>query len=119
MSDHDPRCEGIDDAKLLADVEEYGWHVVKILEKDDTPGWAFSVGLNENFNHPEIVVFGLNGDLMHSMINAIGDDVREGKTFAIDDREPRKNLLASQSIPRQKAFALCLLSSQQKLFHVN
>lgn len=88
MTDHDPRCEGIDDAKLLADVEEYGWHVVNILEKDDTPGWAFSVGLHENFNHPEIVVFGLNVDVMHSMINAIGDDVREGKTFAIDELYP-------------------------------
>ena len=81
MSEHDPRCEGIDDAKLLANVQEYGWHVVKILDKDDTPGWAFSIGLYKNFHHPEIEVFGLNGDLMHCLINNIGEGVREGKTF--------------------------------------
>jgi len=39
--EHDPRFEGLDDEKLVADVKEYGWHVVKILEKDETPGWAF------------------------------------------------------------------------------
>lgn len=88
MTEHDHRCEGIDDEKLLADVKEYGWHVVKILEKDDTPGWAFSVGLYKNFAHPEIVVFGLDGDLMHYIINVIGDDVREGKTFEIDGLYP-------------------------------
>jgi hypothetical protein len=25
--EHDPRCEGLNDEKLLADVAEYGWHV--------------------------------------------------------------------------------------------
>ena len=24
MHEHDPRCEGLDDEKVLADVEEYG-----------------------------------------------------------------------------------------------
>ena len=71
MSDHDPKCEGMDDAKLLADVQEYGWHVVSIFESDDTPGWAFSIGLFQNFHHPEIVVFGLNEELMPYVINEI------------------------------------------------
>ena len=82
--EHDPRCEGLDDEKLVADVKAYGWHVVKIFEKDETPGWAFSVGLYKNFNHPEIVVFGLNDEVAHSLINAIGDVVRAGKRFAAD-----------------------------------
>ena len=82
--EHDPRCEGLDDEKLVADVKEYGWHVVKIVEKDETPGWAFSVGLYKNFNHPEIVVFGLNDEVAHFLINAIGGEVRAGKRFATD-----------------------------------
>jgi len=82
--EHDTRCEGLNDEKLVADVKEYGWHVVKILEKDETPGWAFSVGLYKNFNHPEIVVFGLNDEVAHSLINAIGDVVRAGNRFAAD-----------------------------------
>lgn len=31
--EHDPRCEGLDDEKLVADVKEYGWHVVKIFKR--------------------------------------------------------------------------------------
>jgi hypothetical protein len=85
MKKHDPRCEGTDDdEKILADVAEYGWHVVKILETDETPGWAFSIGLYQNFNHPEVIVFGLNADLMHFVINSIGDDVRSGKSYEVD-----------------------------------
>lgn len=82
--EHDPRCEGLDDEKLLADVKEYGWHVLRVFEMDETPGWAFSIGLHKSFNHPEVVVFGLNDELMHSVINAIGTDVRSGKTFGVD-----------------------------------
>jgi Domain of unknown function (DUF4262) len=82
--EHDPRCEGPDDEKLLADVKEYGWHVLKILDKDEAPGWAFSVGLYKNFNHPEIIVFGFDEDLSHSVINTIGEEVRSGKKFVVD-----------------------------------
>jgi hypothetical protein len=84
MKEHDPRCEGIDDAKLLADVKDYGWHVVKILDRDESPGWAFSIGLHKNFAHPEIIVFGLDLDVAHSIINTIGDNIKAGLKFKID-----------------------------------
>lgn len=84
MTEHDPRCEGADDEKLLADVKEYGWHVVKILDIDELPGWAFSIGLFKNFGHPEIIVFGLDLDVMHYLINTIGDNVKAGKKYEID-----------------------------------
>jgi hypothetical protein len=88
MKDHDPRCEGADDQKVIDDVAHYGWHVVKILEGGDKPGWAFSVGLYHTFGHPEIIVFGLKPALMHSIINNIGEDVRSGKRFKEDKQYP-------------------------------
>jgi hypothetical protein len=88
MHEHDPVCEGLDDEKVLADVEEYGWHVVKIVETNDAPGWAFSIGLYRKFNHPEVVVFGLTTELSHSLINTIGENVRAGKIFKIDAEYP-------------------------------
>ena len=86
MQDHDPRCEGADDAKVLADIHEYGWHVVAIPEVDETPGWAFSIGLYKSFGHPEIILFGLDLELMHSIINTIGDSVKAGIKFEVDGR---------------------------------
>jgi uncharacterized protein DUF4262 len=86
--EHDSRCDGADDEKVVSDVAEYGWHVVKIPDDDETPGWAFSIGLYKNFNHPEIVVFGLDDELMHFVINSVGEDVRRGKSFAADGLYP-------------------------------
>jgi hypothetical protein len=86
MKEHDPRCETPDDQKVLDDVVQHGWHVMKVLDQADSPGWAYSIGLYKNFSHPEIVVFGLGSNLMHSIINSIGEDVRSGKAFALDGR---------------------------------
>jgi hypothetical protein len=69
------------DKKILENVEEFGWHVVVIRETDKRPGWAFSIGLYEQFNHPEVIVFGLPRDLIQNVINSVGEDVRSGKSY--------------------------------------
>jgi hypothetical protein len=88
MKAHYPRCQGPNDQKLLDDVAEYGWHVMKVLDQPDTPGWAYSIGLHRTFDHPEVLIFGQDIDLMHSMINTIGDGLRAGNTFEVDGRYP-------------------------------
>lgn len=86
--EHSPRCEDDHDEQVISDVAEYGWHVIQIPDKDGTPGWAFSIGLYKKFNHPEIVVFGLGDEVMPYVINAVGEDVRRGKRFAVDGMYP-------------------------------
>lgn len=78
--------EGLDDSDrcLLSNVEEYGWHVVFIPEEDGTPGWAFSVGLYWSYLAPEVVVFGLNQELSHRLINTIGEWTRSGERMVED-----------------------------------
>jgi len=80
MAEHDPRCD-VSDQQVLDDVAEHGWHVMNVLELPEAPGWAYSIGLYQTFGHPEVVVFGLNSDLMHRMINYVGEDIRSGKRF--------------------------------------
>lgn len=69
------------DKKLLADIEEFGWHVLKIMEDEQGPAFCYSVGLYETFNHPEIVIVGLKLELGHILINNIGEDIRNGFTY--------------------------------------
>ena len=69
------------DRKLLTDVQRHGWHVLKIQEDEEGPAFAYSVGLEWSFGHPEIAVFGLDLDLMHRMINEIGEGIRKGDRF--------------------------------------
>jgi hypothetical protein len=74
-----PADEG--DRKVLADVREHGWHVVKVPDENESPGWAFSIGLHHSFSHPEIIIVGLPLDVMHRIINTIGSLIRTGRRF--------------------------------------
>lgn len=69
------------DKKLLDDVEDYGWHVVKVIGDETGPGFGYSVGLFKAFGHPEVIIIGLNLDLIHLIINRIGENLREGKSY--------------------------------------
>jgi Domain of unknown function (DUF4262) len=74
-----PRPEDDADIKTLSDIASHGWHVIKIPEENGTPGWAFSMGLYHSFGHPEVAIFGLPLDRMHTMINLIGELVASGQ----------------------------------------
>src|SRR2546423_4164811 len=69
------------DKKLVSDVEIYGWHVVKVIGDKTGPGFGYSVGLYKSFKHPEILIVGLDLELIHSLINNIGYEIRTGKVF--------------------------------------
>jgi hypothetical protein len=66
--------------KLAADVAEYSWVVMKVVN-DLGPDFAYSVGLYHSFRHPELIMFGLRSDTMHRLINAVGERVRRGAGF--------------------------------------
>jgi hypothetical protein len=69
------------DRKLLADIKEYGWHVIAVPEDEEGPAFAYSIGLLHSLQHPEIIVFGLEVHLMHRMINEIGEQIKSGEQF--------------------------------------
>ena len=69
------------DAKLLETLEKWGWFVTKVGAGDGEPAFAYSMGLYENFHHPEIVLFGLDLDVMHRLINNAGSRIRDGLKF--------------------------------------
>ena len=74
------------DAQMRADIATYGWHVVKVLEDDEGPAFAFTIGLWQRFQHPELIVFGLPLETMHQMLNGAGAAVRAGRPYAAGQR---------------------------------
>lgn len=74
------------DEKLLSDVRTFGWHVLRIFEDEDGPGFCFSVGLYYTFRHPEILVMGLPPDVGHELINLAGDYIAKGRVFQSRER---------------------------------
>ncbi|MCG8589361.1 MAG: DUF4262 domain-containing protein [Proteobacteria bacterium] len=73
-------------ARVRADIERYGWHVAKIPGEDPVPAWAFTIGLRERFQHPELAVFGIDLELLHPLLNRLGSEVRRGRQFTEGDR---------------------------------
>lgn len=73
--------EGIQQ-KVKSDVATRGWHVVKVLEGGvDEPPFAYTIGFAASYEHPEVVIVGLELDDMHWMLNEIGERVRAGNRF--------------------------------------
>jgi hypothetical protein len=69
------------DAKLLETLQQWGWFVTKVGAADPEPAFAYSMGLYENFKHPEIIIFGLELGMMHELINGAGKRIRQGRGY--------------------------------------
>ena len=67
--------------RTLADIERYGCHVIHILEEDDLPPFAYSVGVEKSSGAPEVVVIGLKEPLDHLIVNEYNRRVRAGERF--------------------------------------
>ena len=44
--------------RARADIEKFGWHLVMVPGADNKPGFVYTLGLWENYGHPEVIVFG-------------------------------------------------------------
>jgi hypothetical protein len=80
----DPKVRAAED-KCLADIAEYGLHVIRVGGDEEWPGFVYSVGLYHNFQSPEIIVVGLRPDLSHSLLNEIAERARQGERFQLGD----------------------------------
>lgn len=80
----DPKERASED-KCLADIEQYGLHVMKVMGDKDWPEFTYSVGLYHNFEVPEIIILGLRSDLAHWILNELADRARRGERFQAGD----------------------------------
>lgn len=71
--------------RCVADVEQYGLHVLKVGAEVDSPTFAYTVGLFRTFGHPEIIMLGLALDMMHRVLNHLAESLREGRRYAPGD----------------------------------
>ena len=63
---------------VVGDIEEYGWSVMRVMEDDQGPGFAFTIGLYHSFKHAEILIAGLDVDFMSRILNNLGKDIKNG-----------------------------------------
>src|SRR5262249_711689 len=91
------RTTGTDDGerKVLADIAKHGWHCLNILEEDGLPSFAFTIGLFQTLQHPELIIFGLNRHLAHQILGIVATGLAEGRR--LDLTQPTEDLLEKGS----------------------
>ena len=77
------------EAKVLADIVEYGVHIVHVghdAEDEGGPVYSYTVGLWHSFEQPEVIVFGLPEEVAAELLDAVTDEVAEGERFLAGTR---------------------------------
>lgn len=64
---------------LILNVEKFGWHAMLVGAGEGDPNFAYSVGFSSTLGGPEVIIFGLKSDVLHSMLWQVFDAAREGR----------------------------------------
>ena len=59
------------DARVRDHIARFGWHLVLIPPTTEAPGWVHTIGLEERFAHPELIVFGGDFSVLAPLLNAL------------------------------------------------
>lgn len=63
---------------ISENIEKFGCHIVLIEADNYLPAFAYTIGLHQKYNHPEIICFGLSTETLGSLLNFAKDLVRRG-----------------------------------------
>ena len=80
--------------KVKADIEEFGWHFLYVFDPEqEHANFGYTIGLEETYNHPEIIVFGLKKETIHGILTDLVEKIEIGTTFGTDEK--LKDLIAN------------------------
>jgi hypothetical protein len=68
-------------------IESHGWQFQYVFDAEGVrPNFAYSIGFVESYSHPEVMIFGLSKEVMHTLLSNIAYDLKEGKKFHVDKK---------------------------------
>ena len=65
--------------KIVNDVQRYGWHVINVFEGEDSYEFSYTIGLYKTLGSPELFMSGIMGEVAHTILNNIADDISKGQ----------------------------------------
>ncbi|RFZ92343.1 DUF4262 domain-containing protein [Mucilaginibacter conchicola] len=66
---------------VIDNIAKYGCHLTLIESNGYTPAFIYSIGLYQNYGHPEIICVGLDINVMAAIINGAKDMAAAGETI--------------------------------------
>jgi hypothetical protein len=74
--------------QIQENIQEYGCHFLFVFDPNgEFQDFSYTIGLEENYGHPEIMIFGLEKESAHAILADIVEDIKSGITM-----EPNKKL---------------------------
>ena len=68
-------------------IKNYGWQCQFVFDDaGEKPDFSYTIGLEETFSHPEIMIFGLKREQMHTILTDLVYDIKEGRKFKTDEK---------------------------------
>ncbi|MGN7823105.1 DUF4262 domain-containing protein [Chitinophaga sp. 22536] len=74
-------CPPLTRESIQEKIDLYGCFIVQVPADDYLPGFAYTIGLHQRFNHPEIICFGLSLTLMKDLLNDACGEIKTGSAF--------------------------------------
>lgn len=75
--------------KISKNIKEHGWQFQFVFdENNEKVDFAYSIGFEETFSHPEIMIFGLKKETMHTILADIAYELKGGAKFIPNNRIP-------------------------------
>jgi hypothetical protein len=73
-----------EDEEIARSVEKHGWYAIAIT--DAWPEFVYTCGLLTQFQHPELIIFGMEARELYSILALMFEDIRnKGQSFARPD----------------------------------
>jgi hypothetical protein len=69
--------------QILADIVALGAHIAHVPASDDWPEYSYTAGLTTTFGHPELILFGLEPESAEALLDALIDEIDEGRRFLV------------------------------------
>ena len=83
---------------VLKNVEQFGWHCTSVTRggrDDDFVPFSYTVGLFERFGASELILFGLDGDVAHSIFSIYANRLWVNDPIPLD--QPCSDLIQNYS----------------------
>ncbi|TJZ78891.1 DUF4262 domain-containing protein [Chitiniphilus eburneus] len=71
--------------KALSDIEQYGLHVLHVLEEEDLPPFTYTIGVEKTIGHAEFIVIGLKQELAQFVVNECYAKLQAGESIEPGD----------------------------------
>jgi len=68
--------------RISDDVREYGWHCLHVFPtQDGQTNFSYSIGFGESYGAPEVLIFGLEREKAHALLNECAHLLKGGHTI--------------------------------------